>query len=85
MKKFVELNEKELMNVEGGATVEGGAFAYAGCKSSTADMGYYANGSLAAGADGVNGAVSMKGFSAAGSSFSVFAVDQTKPYCRKHR
>lgn len=80
MKKFVELNEKELMNVEGGATVEGYSYAKAGCKGGETQMGYYANGSLAAGAKGINGVMSSKGVKIAGGAFSVYAIDN--PCCK---
>lgn len=49
MKKFVELNEKELMNVEGGATASGSASMNIYCGNVTTSVSYNADGNKTAG------------------------------------
>ncbi|MEN8907170.1 MAG: bacteriocin [Clostridiales bacterium] len=83
MKKFVELNEKELMNVEGGATVKGIMNSYADCDMSETSFSFMAKGSKDAFADVVSGTVYGGGLSLAGNSAVLGATDQKRGrHCR---
>jgi len=83
MRKFVELNEKELLNVEGGdAIVQGSAYSYTDCKTATASFTFGASGSESAGVTFTSGSLVSQGLNIAGTTASMGATSYQKVSCK---